>query len=198
MHKKSIFLTLFSVVIIAAFMTGCVGMAAKPTAENFAAPVVTLESMTVTNYTGYYYFSKGVKPTKGKPDNIGAPMVLLFTFNVENTNKFPVLMDELGFTIAFEDFDLNTVKSVAAQWIPPGETNQIAVPAYFDTRQSLLSLLVTGGFQLKAKGTNVWKQLEAWWTGIPNYEVPVHVKGGSAVFSAGGMSKVATFNATFP
>jgi hypothetical protein len=173
-------------------------MTAKPTEKNFKEPVVTLENMEVAHAFGYWYFSNKVEPTKGKPDNVGAPLILAFTFNVENPNDFPVLMDNLKFTIAFEEFDLNTVNTTAAQWIPPGKTNQVMVPAYFDVRQSLLSLLVTGGFQLQEKGMNAWSQLEAWWTGIPEYTIPVNVKGGSAVFKADSLVKVSSFNATFP
>jgi hypothetical protein len=58
--------------------------------------------------------------------------------------------------------------------------------------------LVTGGFQLKEKGTNAWDQLEKWWTEIPEYTVPVHVNAGSAVFKADGLTQVTTFKATFP
>jgi len=198
MHKKSILLTCFSLFIIVAFMTGCAGLTAKPTESNFKAPVVTLDSMEVAHAFGYWYFSKKTKPTKGNPDNVGAPLELVFLFNIENPNSYPVLLEDIKFSIAFEDFDLNTVNSSATQWIPPGKTNQIMVPAHFDVRQSLLSLLVTGGFKLKEKKTNAWAALERWWLGIPNYEIPIHVKGGAAVFKADGIVKVSQFNATFP
>ena len=198
MQRKSIVLVCLSLILSVTLLFGCAGMQTKPSEDNFQAPVVTLDSMEVAHAFGYWYFSKKVKPTKGNPDNVGAPLELNFIFNIENPNKYPVLLENFKFTIAFEEFDLNTVSSSAAQWIPPGKTNQIQVPAHFDVRQSLLSLLVTGGFQLKEKGMNAWSQLEAWWTGIPEYAVPVHVKGGSAVFKADSVVKVATFNATFP
>jgi LEA14-like dessication related protein len=129
---------------------------------------------------------------------VGAPLDLAFTFNVENPNDYAVLLEDIKFTVAFEDFDLNTVNSTATQWIPAGKTNQVKIHAHFDVRQSLLSLLVTGGFKLKEKKTNVWAQLEAWWTGIPEYTVPIHVKGGAAIFKADSLVKVATFKASFP
>ena len=198
MRKKKVLLTIISVFVVAAFLAGCAGMQAKPTEKNFKAPVVTLDNMEVVHAFGYWYFSKGVKPTKGKPDNVGAPLDLAFTFNVENPNTYPVLMENLKFSVAFEEFELNTVSTDAAQWIPPGMTNQVRVHAHFDVRQSLLSLLVTGGFKLKAKGTNAWAALEKWWTGIPQYEIPVAVKSGAAVFNAGGVVKVSTFDAMFP
>jgi hypothetical protein len=154
--------------------------------------------MEVAHAFGYWYFSSKVEPTKGKPDNVGAPLDLAFTFNIENPNPYPVQMDSLKFSVLFEEFELNTVSTHATQWIPPGMTNQVLVHAHFDVRQSLLSLLVTGGFKLKEKGTNAWEALEKWWTGIPNYEIPVTVNGGAAVFKAGDVVKVSTFEATFP
>ena len=198
MHKKSILLTCFSLFIIVAFMTGCAGLTAKPTESNFKEPVVTLDSMEVAHAFGYWYFSSKTKTTKGKPANVGAPLDLAFTFNIENPNCYPVMLEDIKFTVAFEDFDLNMVNSNATQWIPAGETNQVRVHAHFDVRQSLLSLLVTGGFKLKEKGTNAWAALEKWWTGIPKYEIPIHVKEGTAVFKADGIIKVSQFNATFP
>ena len=197
MRKKSLVLC-FSVAIVAALLFGCVGMQVKPTEKNFKAPVVTLDTMEVAHAFGYWYFSKKVKPTKGKPDNVGAPLDLAFTFNIENPNEFPVMMEKLQFDIAFEGFVLNTVNTTATQWIPAGKTNQVKVHAHFDVRQSLLSLLVTGGFKLKEKNTNVWAQLEAWWTGIAAYTVPIGVEAGSAIIKADGLSKVVSFKATFP
>ena len=198
MRKKSILLTCFSVFVVVAFLTGCAGQMAKPSESNFKAPVVTLDSMEVAHAFGFWYFSKKTKPTKGKPDNVGAPLELAFVFNIENPNSYPVLMEDIKFTIAFEDFDLNMVNSSAVQWIPPGKTNQIMVPAHFDVRQSLLSLMVTGGFKLKEKKTNAWAALEKWWLGIAKYEIPVYVKGGAAIFKADDIVKVSTFSAKFP
>ena len=198
MNQKSKLLSILSFIVIAAFLFGCAGMAAKPTAKNFKAPVVTLDSMEVAHAFGYWYFSNKVKPTKGKPDNVGAPLNLEFTFNIENPNEFPVMMEKLQFDIAFEDFVLNTVSTTATQWIPAGKTNQVKVPAHFDVRQSILSLLVTGGFKLKEKNTNVWAQLEAWWMGIAEYSVQVQVQAGSAIIKADGLIKVVSLNAAFP
>lgn len=197
MQKKMIYIGL-CVFLVSAGLMGCAGFMAKPTEQNFKNPVVKLDSMEVAHAFGYWYYAMSVAPTKGKPDDVGAPLDLAFTFNVENPNDFAIQLENLKFTVAFEDFDLNTVSTDAAQWIPAGKTNQIRVHAHFDVRQSLLSLLVTGGFQLKEQNTNAWAALEKWWTGIPNYEVPVHVKEGSAVFNAGGITKVSMFKATFP
>lgn len=196
MSEKSKLLSILSCIVIVAFLFGCAGMMAKPTEKNFKAPVVTLDSMAVAHAFGYWYYAKSVEPTKGSPGDVGAPLDLAFTFDVANPNEFPVKMEKVSFDVAFEEFVVNTVGSTAVQWIPAGKTNQIVVHAHFDVRQTLLSLLVTGGFKLQEKGTNAWAQLEDWWTKIPEYGIPIHVKGGSAVFSADGLSKVVSFNAT--
>ncbi len=198
MHKKSIIRRWLTVIAAVALFAGCAQMAVKPDQQNFKTPVVSLDSMEVAHAFGYWYFSNKVQPTKGKPDNVGAPLDLAFIFNIKNPNEYPVKMNSLKFTVAFEDFDLNTVGSTDTMWIPAGKTNQVRVHAHFDVRQSLLSLMVTGGFKLKAEGTNAWAILEKWWTEIPQYNIPIHVKGGSAIFNADGMTKVATFKATFP
>ncbi len=203
MRKKSLIFTSFSVVVISTLLLACATAPPTPTEKNFQAPVVTLNSVEVAHYWGWWYYSKKIEPTKGKAGDYGAPLDLAFVFDIENPNAYPVMMENLKFTVAFEEFDLNTVGSMETQWIPAGKTNQVRVHAMFDGRQSLLSLLVTGGFKLQEKGMGAGAgaalgQLAAWWEGIPEFSFPVHVKGGSAVFKADGLMTVASFSATFP
>lgn len=161
-------------------------------------PKIRLSSMEVVHYYGWWYFNSKVAPTKGTAGEYGAPLDLAFVFDIENPNPFPVKLESLKFTVAFEEFDLNTVGSAEVQWIPPGKTNQVRVHAMFDGRQSFLSLMATGGFQLKAKGIDAYGQLEKWWTGISEFSFPIHVKEGSAVFDADSKVLVSDFSATFP
>ncbi|MBW2019553.1 MAG: hypothetical protein JRI58_07085 [Deltaproteobacteria bacterium] len=202
MRKRSIIPTGFVVIVLGAFLFACATVP-TPTEQNFKTPVVTLNSVELAHYWGWWYFSKKVQPTKGKAGDYGAPLDFAFIFDIENPNPYPVMMEHLKFTVAFEEFDLNTVSSMETQWIPAGKTNQVRVHAMFDGRQSLLSLLVTGGFKLKEKGMGVgaggaFKQLEAWWVGAPEFSFPIYVKEGSAVFKADGLTSVVTFSGTFP
>ena len=202
MRKRSMILTCLSIVVLGAFLVSCASVP-TPSESNFKTPVVKLNSVDVAHYWGWWYYSKKIEPTKGKAGDYGAPLDLAFVFDVENPNSYPVMMEGLSFTIAFEEFDLNTVASMETQWIPAGKTNQVMVHAMFDGRQSLLSLLVTGGFKLEEKGMGTGagaalKQLGTWWEGIPNFSFPVHVKGGSAIFKADGLTNVASFAATYP
>jgi len=212
MCRRTVILAGFFVIVFSMLLLGCGNGSAPteqkasvegPTEESFAPPVVSLNSVEVAHYWGWYYFSNKVEPTKGKAGKYGAPLDLAFIFSIKNPNPYPVMMEDLKFTVAFEEFDLNTVSSNEVQWIPAGKTNQLRVHAMFDGQQSLLSLLVTGGFKLEEKGMGAGpgaalKQLETWWTGIPEFSFPVHVKEGSAVFKADSLTKVATFGGTFP
>ncbi len=188
-----------AVVVLAA----CAGMQIKPDEKNFKAPVVKLNQVEVAHYWGWWYFKKTVEPSAGTKGDYGAPLDLAFIFDIENPNDYPILMESLKFSVAFEEFDLNTVGSTETQWIPPGKTNQLRVHAMFDGQQSMLSLLVTGGFKLQQKGlepgaAGALKQLGQWWEGIQDFAFPVYVKEGTAIFKAGEVSKAVTFNAKYP
>lgn len=179
-------------------LTACAMFEVKPSQQNFKAPVVTLDRVEVAHYWGYWFYGAKVEATRGKPGNNGAPLDLNFVFDIENPNPYPVALENFNFTVAFEDFELNSVGSQEVMWIPAGKTNQLRVSAMFDIWQSFLSLGVTGGFKLKEKGIAVHDQLEKWWTGIPDFAFPVYVKEGSAVFKADGVTGVAAFGAKYP
>jgi len=198
MHKRSFVLTCLSVVVIAAMLSGCAGMMVTPTQQNFKAPTVALSHVELQHYFGWWFYGKKVKPTKGKAGNNGAPMDFAFIYEITNPNDYPILLDGFSFSVALEEFNLNRAISPETMWIPPGKTNQLRVHAVFDVRPAQLSLLVTGGFKLKEKGITFWDQLEKWWTEAPNFSYPISANEGSAIFKAGGITKVVPFNATFP
>lgn len=197
MHKRSIILTCLSIFVAAAMLAGCAGMEITPTEKNFNDPVITLSHLEIPYYTGYYYFSKKVEPTKGTAGDYGAPMSMAFIFDIENPNEYPIQLDGLKFSVDFEEFEVNTVNSPETMWIPAGKTNQIRVPAMFDTRQTLLTLLLPGAMKLGERKMSPWEVLEKWWTGAPDFSFPVYVKEGAAIFKADGLTKVITFKATF-
>jgi len=197
MKKKMGMLTVF--VIAAAFVfVSCAGMQ-KPTESNFKAPVITLEMFEVPQYDGWYYYAGSVEPTKGEKGDHGAPLPMSFLFNVENPNPYPILLEGLRFTVAFDkEFELVTINVQDDQWIPAGKTDQVRATTMITARSALLALLVTSGFKLKEKGWSPWEALERWWKGVPDASVPVTVKDGSATFRADGVVKVVPVSAEFP
>jgi hypothetical protein len=192
-----------SLVVLAVGLLGlsfasCTTMSGKGS-NPMAAPVVTLDSVELAHYWGFWLISNKVEPTKGKlPGNVGAPLDLAFIFNITNPNNYPVQLENLKFTVAFEEFELNTVNAYETMWVPANTTNQYRVHAMFDAATSFLSLGVTGGFELKEKNISAWDQLETWWTGIQTFSFPIRVSNGTASFQADGHSAISTFEAVYP
>ena len=197
MQKKTIVYAVLSITIVAAFLFGCAGMQ-KASESNFKAPVISLDHVEVPYYTGYWYFGNKKEPDKGKPGNYGAPMQVAFIYEINNPNSYAVMMNGFQFTVLFDDFEVNTVSSPEAMWIPAGKTNELRVPAMFDTRQTLLTLLLPGAMQLKEKKLSPWDVLEKWWTGAPDFSFKITASEGSAVFQADGVTKVVPFTVTWP
>ncbi len=132
MRKHTILITCLSVVVVASFWSDVPGWSrnrANPTSK----PLRSFQPCRVPYYTGYWYYAKKVEPTKGTAGDYGAPMMLAFVFDIDNPSAYPVELDGFQFTILFDDFEVNTVNSSETMWIPPGKTNQLRVPATFDT-----------------------------------------------------------------
>jgi hypothetical protein len=176
----------------------CAGMQTKPTEANLKPPVISLESVQVTQYNGYWYYDAKITPLKGKPGANSAMLPMAFLFNITNPNDYSVKLDGFGFTVAFEGFEVNLVNAFETQWIPGGKTNQLSVMSIVDVHQVLLSLLIPSHEQVKAKNTTPWNLLEKWWTEIPNMTVPIEVKKGAATFTADGVQKIVPFAFKYP
>jgi hypothetical protein len=121
-----------------------------------------------------------------------------FLFNITNPNPYPVLLEGYKFSVAFEDFDLITINNIDSYWIPAGKTSQVRATTMVTVRSGLLSLLVTGGYKLKAKGINAWQALEKIWNGASGYTIPVMLHEGAFTFSANGVTKVLPYKVMIP
>lgn len=184
---------------LSSMLMSCVGVQTKPSASNFKAPVISLESFMVPQYDGYWYYGAKTKPTKGDAGNHGAPLPMTFLFKIENPNPYPVLLDGFKFTVAFDnEFSLVTVNNQDSYWIPAGKTDYVRATTLITTRSALLSLLVTGGYKLKEKGWSAWDALERWWKGVPEYSVPILLDEGAFTFVADGVTKVLPYKAMIP
>jgi len=188
--KKRLGLMTVLIFALSVALMSCVTTQVKPTEKNFIAPNVTLESFEVPQYDGYWYYAAAVKPTKGDAGDRGAMLPMSFLFNVENKNPYPILLDGITFTVVFDKkFALVTFNSSDQYWIPAGKSDHIRATTLITARSALLSLLVTGGFELKAQGISPWDALEKWWKGVPEGTTPVHITECSFSFSANGVSK---------
>jgi len=188
-----------SMIFIAAVALGACATMGKPTAENFKAPKVTLVSFEVPQYDEYWYFAASVTPTKGKAGDRGAFLPMSFLFDVHNPNNFPVLLEGITYTVAFDkEFEVITTNINDSYWIPAGKTSQVRVSTLVTVRSALTGLLLANAPALKQRGWDAWATLEKWWNGVPDLSVPVTVKNAAFTFKADGLMKVVPFEATVP
>ena len=197
MQTKTILFKGLSIIFVLALVSGCVSMK-KPDESNFKDPLIGLDRVEISYYAGYYYFSSEVTPTRGKADNYGAPLLMTFVYKIHNPNLFPIMLDWFSFAVKFEGFKVNNIISPADMWIPAGKTNLLRVPAMFDTRQTLLALIMPEAAKLKDKNMSPWSALERWWIGAPDFSYPITVAEGSAVFRAGHVIRTIPFAGHYP
>jgi len=197
MQTKTILFKGLSIIFVLALVSGCVSMK-KPDESNFKDPLIGLDHVEISYYAGYYYFSSEVMPTRGKADNYGAPLLMTFVYKIHNPNLYPIMLDWFSFAVKFDGFKVNNIISPADMWIPDGKTNLLRVPAMFDTRQTLLTLIMPEAAKLKDKNISPWSALERWWTGAPDFSYPITVAEGSAVFRAGTVIRAIPFAGHYP
>jgi len=179
-------------------LISCAGMQTKPTEANFKTPVISLDTVLVSKYFGYWFYDAKITPLKGKAGNNSSPLIVSLFFNITNPNNYPVKLDGFVFTVSFENIDVNMINVLETQWIPAGKTNQLSVMSTIDIQELLTSLLIASHEKVKAKNTNAWDLIEKWWTEVPNMTVPIGVEKGAATFTADGVQKVIPFAAKYP
>ena len=108
MQCERILVKRFSIIFMIALVTGCVSMN-RPQETNFKDPLIGLDHVEVSYYTGFYYFSSDVTPTRGKADNYGAPLLLTFVYKIHNPNRYPIMLDGFSFTVMFENFKVKNL-----------------------------------------------------------------------------------------
>jgi len=197
MQNKQILIKVLNIIFIIALVSGCVSVK-NPDESNFKDPLIGLDHVEISYYTGYYYFSKEVTPTRGRADNYGAPLLMTFVYKIHNPNLYPIMLDWFSFAVKFEGFKVNNIIFPADMWIPDGKTNLLRVPAMFDTRQTLLTLIMPEAAKLNEKKMSPWDALEKWWIGAPDFSYPITVAEGSAVFRAGLVIRAIPFAGHYP
>ena len=111
MNKKIVLMTVLIFGLVAV-LASCASMQVKPTEANFKSPIITLDSVQLSYYEGFWYYGKA-KVAMGKPPKGGgsSPVVLDFVFNIENP-KISILglnpHAGEGGNIGFEEMDIIT------------------------------------------------------------------------------------------
>jgi hypothetical protein len=198
MHKKLVLLTVM-IFALGVVFASCAGMQVTPTAANFKAPVVTLSSIQVPYYEGFWYYGKA-KPAMGTAPAGGgsSPVSLDFVFEVTNPNDFPVRLDSAKFFLYFDDYELRVVNDENPMWIPAGKTNTKVLSVTLTPFSTYVKFLLASKQLAMERGDKPWEKIEQWWTGLPDMSFPIDVKEGTFTFMADGLVKVVPVEARYP
>jgi hypothetical protein len=196
--KKRLALLITLLFFTGVVFVSCAGMEVQPSADNFKAPAIKGDYVEVPQYDGFWSYDAKAEPAHGTKGAHGAPLPLSFLLSITNPNPYPILLQGITFTVAFDnDFDLYTGNNNDSYWIPAGKATDVRLTTMITTVSASTSLAVTGGFKLKEKGWSIWQAVQRWWEGVPMMKVPVTLKECSFTFKADGVTKVLPFQMTF-
>jgi hypothetical protein len=207
--RRFAFLTLITWAALGLALQGCETMETVGPAQATGpakAPVVKLDRVEVNHIQPFFIAPRINFKDCNNPGTVGAygytsTMSLAYVFHIQNPNSFPVMLDELRFTAAFEDFDVNMPTAYEDQWIPPGKTNELRVVVVQEAQATIASLMVGGlaAERIKKMGVKQADLVKKWWDTVGDLAFPIQVKNGVAVFQTpDGKSMQSTFQGTFP
>lgn len=198
MKKKLVLMTVLIFCLSVALMS-CVTMQVKPTAKNFVAPKVVLDSIQISYWEGFWHYGKAAV-VKGKAPKFGgsSPVTLDFVFEITNPNQFPVSLESSQFFLFFDDYDLRVVNDNNPQWIPAGKTNTKVLHVTLTATTTWAKFLLAGKELAVKRGDKPWKKVEEWWLALPDMSFPIDLKDGAFIFEAGGIVKAVPIKIRYP
>jgi len=167
-------------------MTGK-GMAAKMAAVK--APVVKLERIDIANYWPFYLEAK---------EKRGSALNLAFVFSMENPNNYKVMLDDLKFTVSFEEFEVNTITYFDDNYIPAKSTDHLRINGSFDSFSTMMLLLVSQGHRLQELNVKAPDLVKKWWDDIQDFKFPIKLYGTATFVGPDGKDMIVPFEGTFP
>ncbi|MCL0093706.1 hypothetical protein M1O53_01780 [Dehalococcoidia bacterium] len=177
--KKLWLMSLALLLVISLGALGC-PPADEPPAPP-VAPTVELESIEVANLHALdEEFPADSARVRGFMD-------LATVLNITNPNAYPMMLDDVMFTLALEAapgvlLELHTPIYYEDMWIPAKMTNQVRVEALFDSRTVFLALLVAHGITVEELGLAPADLIKTWWAEIGEFKYVIEVRAGMATF----------------
>jgi hypothetical protein len=172
-------------------------------------PKIELERVEVATIQPFFISPKIAVPTKDDPKKMEdkvmaagytATLNTAYVLKITNPNKAPIMLDELTFTVSFDGFDVNTVTSYEDMWIPGGKANFLRVIATNEANPTIGSLSVGSEWVERAQkmGKKPAELVKKWFDSISDFDFPVEVKDGTAVFKTeDGKELRASFSGKF-
>jgi hypothetical protein len=109
-----------------------------------------------------------------------------------------LMLDEMKFTVFFEDADVNTLTYFEDNYIPSKATDFFRINGTFD------ALIVTGNPNVGASKARIEKKLSSadlvkqWWEGVGDFNFPITVNGTATFIGPDGKDIIVPFEGTFP
>jgi LEA14-like dessication related protein len=128
----------------------------------------------------------------------GAPLVLAFVYSIQNPNNMKVMLDDIKFTVFFEDADINTLTYFEDNIIPAKSTDYFRITGVFD------AMVVTGNPNVRESKVRTDNNLSSadlvkkWWEGISDFTFPIKVNGTATFVGPDGKNIIVPFEGTFP
>jgi hypothetical protein len=163
------------------------GKAAKMAAAK--APVVKLERVDIANYWSFYLDAK---------EKRGSALNLAFVFSMENPNNYKVMLDDMKFTVSFEEFEVNTITYFDDNYIPAKTTDHLRINGAFDPYSMMVLLLVSKGHRLQEMNVKAPDLVKKWWEEIQDFKFPIMVSGTATFVGPDGKNMIVPFEGTFP
>jgi hypothetical protein len=180
MKKNSVILTL---------LIGILSLIAWPGLAAEKTPVIKLERVEVAGYWGFYLDAK---------ERRGAPLLLAFVYSIKNPNTVNWMLDQMQFSISFEDAEINSVAVYEDNTIPPRTTDFFRIIGSFD------AFVVSGNPNLRESKASTEKNIspadlvKKWWEGIGDFNFPITVNGTATFIGPNNKSIIVPFEETFP
>ncbi len=194
MRKVPIWVAMIAMFVVGAVFMSCATMQTIPPKD----PVIKLEMIEIPQYFGFWVVPKDAKLAQGKIEkDMSSPLPVAFILSIENPNSEPIMLENIKFSVSFEEFEVNTVMASETQWIPAGKTNELRLIAMQSPNAVAGALLLPGAMKLKKRGVTHWQLIEKWWAEAPNMSFPISVTEGAATFEIGGKTVVVPFGGTF-
>jgi hypothetical protein len=177
------------IIVILTLLFGLLSLTAWPVLATEKTPVIKLERVEVAGYWGFYMDAQ---------ERRGAPLILAFVYSIKNPSAVKWMLDEMTFSISFEDAEINSVTVYEDNTIPPRTTDFFRIMGSFD------AFVVSGNPNVRESKARTEKNIppaelvKKWWEGIGDFNFPITVNGTATFVGPGGKSIIVPFEEIFP
>ncbi len=176
-------------ILVLTLWIGILSLFAWPGLAAEKTPVIKLERVEVAGYWSFYLDTQ---------ERRGSPLILAFIYSIKNPSAVKWMLDEMKFSISFEDAEINSVTVYENNTIPPRTTDFFRIMGSFD------AFVVSGNPNVRDSKARIEKNIspadlvKKWWEGIGDFNFPITVNGTATFIGPNKKSIIVPFEETFP